>query len=132
MKMRSVESPQVRTPPPSTWSNCKVYGNQVFLSGITGRDLAGKVAGDGSMYAQSTCILEKIRHLIEAAGGRMNDIIKLTVYVTDIKQREEFWRARKEFFTGQFPCSTLVEVRALDAPAILIEIEAVGFIGAGE
>ncbi len=132
MKMRAVNSPKVKTPPPSTWSNCKVYGNQVYISGMTGRDVDGKVAGDGSMYAQSVCILERIKHLMEAAGGTINDVIKVTVYVTDIKQREEFWRARREFFSGEFPCSTLVEVRSLDAPAILIEIEAVGFIGAGD
>jgi enamine deaminase RidA (YjgF/YER057c/UK114 family) len=130
MKMRVVDSPKVKTPPPGTWSNCKVYGNQVYISGMTGRDLSGNVAGDGSVYAQSQCALERIKHLIEAAGGTMNDIIKITVYVTDIKQREQFWRARKEFFTGAFPCSTLVEVRALDSPNILVEVEAVGFIGA--
>lgn len=53
--------------------------------------------------------------------------------MTDIKQRGEVWKARREFFTGDFPCSTLVEVSALDLPGMLVEVEAEaeGFIGAG-
>jgi enamine deaminase RidA (YjgF/YER057c/UK114 family) len=62
----------------------------------------------------------------------MSDIVKVTIYVVDIKQNTEVWRARQEFFTGDFPCSTLVEVRSLATPEILVEIEAVAYIGAGK
>ncbi len=129
MKMRAVRSPKVPDPMRKTWSNCKVCGNQVFISGMVARDAAGNVSGD--MYAQSVRVFGKIRDLMEAAGGAMDDVIKVNIYVTDIRQREEVWRARAEFFGGDFPCSTLVEVRALAAPEILVEIEAVGFLGAG-
>jgi 2-iminobutanoate/2-iminopropanoate deaminase len=129
MKMRAVRSPKVPDPKPQTWSNCKVCGNQVFISGMVARDAAGNVSGD--MYAQSVRVFEKIRDLMQAAGGTMDDIIKVNIFVTDIRQRETVWRARAEFFSGDFPCSTLVEVRALAAPEILVEIEAVGFLGAG-
>ena len=67
---------------------------------------------------------------MEAAGGRVDDIVKVVVYVTDIKRREEFWKARRETFTGDFPVSTLVEVRALAAPELLVEVEAVAILGA--
>ncbi len=90
------------------------------------RSGAEMVGGD-SMYGQSRAILAKIKHLMEAAGGRMDDIVK--VFVTDIKRREEFWQARREFFSGDFPVSTLVEVRALAAPELLVEVAAV--LGAG-
>lgn len=50
---------------------------------------------------------------------------------TDISQRKEVWRAREQFFRGDFPCSTLVDVKALAIPALLVEINATGFIGAG-
>jgi enamine deaminase RidA (YjgF/YER057c/UK114 family) len=129
MKMRAVRSPKVPDPQPQTWSNCKVCGDQVFISGMVARDAGGQVAGD--MYAQSARIFEKIRDLMQAAGGAMDDVVKVTIFVTDIRRREEVWRARREFFTGDFPCSTLVEVRALASPEILVEIEAVGFLGAG-
>ena len=81
--------------------------------------------------AQAKAVFTKIKHLIEAAGGTMNDIIRVDIYVTDIKQREEVWKARKEFFTGDFPASTLVEVSALATPELLVEIEAIAHIGKG-
>jgi enamine deaminase RidA (YjgF/YER057c/UK114 family) len=52
-------------------------------------------------------------------------------FVTDIGLRKEVWRARHQFFSGDYPCSTLVEVSALATPELLVEINAVGFIGAG-
>jgi 2-iminobutanoate/2-iminopropanoate deaminase len=74
-------------------------------------------------------LAEPAKHMVEAAGGTMNDIIRLDIYVTDITQREGVWQARKEFFTGDFPASTLVEVRALATPQQHVEITATGFIG---
>ncbi len=130
MKMRRVTSPHVKEAAPGTWSNCRMHGHQVFIAGMTANDSAGGVLGDGSMYSQAKETFTKIRHLIEAAGGTMNDIIRLDIYVTDILQRDGVWRARKEFFTGDFPTSTLVEVRALATPKLLVEINAIGFIGA--
>ena len=82
------------------------------------------------MYEQAKATLTKIKHLIEEAGGRMDDIVKVNIFVTDIKRREEVWRARREFFTGDFPVSTLVEVSALATPELLVEIEAVAILGA--
>jgi enamine deaminase RidA (YjgF/YER057c/UK114 family) len=83
------------------------------------------------MYGQSKAIFEKIRHLMEAAGGRMDDIVKVVIFVTDIKRREDVWKARREAFSGDFPVSTLVEVRALAAPELLVEVEAIAVLGAG-
>ena len=76
-------------------------------------------------------IFGKIKSLIEAAGGKMSDVVTITVYVTDIRRREQVWRARKEFFTGDFPASTLVEVSKLADPAITVEINAIAHLGAG-
>ena len=83
-------------------------------------------------YEQAKIIFGKIRHLVEAAGGAMADVVKVTIYVVNIKQNTEVWRARQEFFIGDFPCSTLVEVRNLATPEILVEIEAIACIGAGK
>ena len=74
----------------------------------------------------------KIKGMVEAAGGAMADVVKITVYVTDIKNNTKVWAARREFFTGDFPASTLVEVSALAAPEILVEIEAIAHIGKGK
>ena len=129
MKMQRVTSPHVKEAPPETWSNCRVYGNQVFIAGMTAGDGKGGVLGDGSTYSQARETFGKIKHLIEAAGGTMNDVIRVDIYVTDITQREEVWKARREFFTGDFPTSTLVEVRALATPQLFVEVNAIGFLG---
>lgn len=124
-----IRSAQVADPPPQTWSNCLVVGNQVFVAGMTAR-VGNDLPGGASMYEQSRATLTKIQHLIEAAGGCMDDVVKVNIFVTDIRQREEVWRARRECFTGDFPVSTLVEVSALAAPELLVEIEAVAILGA--
>ena len=129
MKMQRVTSPKLAEPAPGTWSNCRVYGNQVFIAGMTASDGKGGVLGDGSMYGQAKEVFTKIRTMMEAAGGTMNDVIRLDIYVTDITQREGVWKARKEFFTGDFPTSTLVQVAALATPQQHVEITATGFIG---
>jgi len=131
MKMKSVNSEHVARPKPETWTNCKVVGDQVFFSGMTAHNQQGVIVGAGSIYEQAQHCFRKIQYLMEAAGGKINDVVKVNIYVTDITKREEVWKARREFFTGDFPCSTLVEVSALAPPGILVEVEAVGFLGAG-
>ena len=122
---KKISSAHVPDPPPQTWSNCLVVGNQVFVAGMVARGAEGAVGGD-SMYAQAQAIFAKMKHLMEAAGGTMDDIVKVLIFVTDIKRREEVWKARREVFSGDFPVSTLVEIRALAAPEFLVEIEAIG------
>ena len=90
------------------------------------------IAGGDDVYEQARLTFGKIKHIVEAAGGVMDDIIKVTIFVTDITRREEVWKARREFFTGDFPCSTLVEVSALARPGLAVEIEAHGFIGSSK
>jgi enamine deaminase RidA (YjgF/YER057c/UK114 family) len=121
-------SPEVSEPSPGTWSNCLVVGGIAYLAGMT----AGRGADLDDEYAQAKAIFTKIRQLVEAAGGGMADIVKVTIFVTDISQREKVWQARREFFTGNFPASTLVQVAALADPSLKVEIEAVAHIGASK
>lgn len=58
---------------------------------------------------------------MEAAGGKMDDVVKVTVFTTDMRYQPPIWKARQEFFTGDFPCSTLVCVSPLFLPELLIE-----------
>jgi len=124
-------TPEVPEPPAGTWSNCLVVNGIAYVAGMTARarDQAG---GLGDEYAQARAIFTKIRHLLEAAGGNMADVVKVTIFVTDITQREKVWQARREFFTGNFPASTLVQVAALADPSLKVEIEAVAHIGASK
>jgi enamine deaminase RidA (YjgF/YER057c/UK114 family) len=59
----------------------------------------------------------------------MADVVKVTIFLVDITKNTEVWKARREFFTGDFPASTLVEVRSLAGKETLVEIEAVAYLG---
>jgi len=124
-----VSSPQVAEPAPGLWSNAIRVGDVLHVSGMVSRANDGVTIQGANEYEQAKVIFAKIRHLVEAAGGTMGDVAKVTIYVTDISHNTEVWRARKEAFTGDFPASTLVEVSALAKPEILVEIEAVAYIG---
>ena len=126
-KRPRIPSPKVAEPPPQRWSNCLRVGDMVWVAGLTAR--TGDTVRGADEYEQSKTIFAKIRDLVEAAGGKMNDVVKVTIFVTNIANNTGVWKARAEFFTGDFPTSTLVEISALAAPELLVEIEAVAMIG---
>ena len=124
-------SPHVAEYPPGHWSNCLRVGDMVYVSGFTsrGNDLTTIQGKDG--YEQAKVIFTKIKHCLEAAGAKMHDVVKMVIYVTDMKENKGVWRARQEFFTGDFPTSTLVQVAALAGPEILVEITVEAHVGCG-
>ena len=129
MPKTRIYSPAVAEAPPGRWSNAIRAGEFLFISGQVSRSNDGKTIEGKGEYEQSVIIFTKIKNLVEAAGGTSADVVKVTIYVVDIKKNTEVWRARQEFFTGDFPASTLVQVAALGTPEVLVEIEAVAHIG---
>ena len=129
-RITRVTSPSAPEPAAGTWSNCLVVNGVAYVAGMIARGKDGKIV-DGDEYEQAKDIFAKIRNLVEAAGGTMADVVKVVIFVTDIKNREKVWKARREVFSGDFPVSTLVQVAALASPDIKVEIEAVAHIGAG-
>ena len=129
-RIARVTSPAAPEPAPGTWSNCLVVNGVAYVAGLVARGEDGK-AVQGDEYEQVKAIFAKMRGLIEAAGGSMADVVKVVIFVTDIKNREKVWAARREVFSGNFPVSTLVQVAALASPDIKVEIEAIAHIGAG-
>jgi 2-iminobutanoate/2-iminopropanoate deaminase len=123
-------SPEVAEPAPGTWSNCLVANGIAYVAGMIARGNDGKML-QGDEYEQARMIFAKIKSLIETAGGTMADVVKVTIFVTDITQREKVWKARREVFSGNFPASSLVQVAALAEPSVKVEIEAIAHIGAG-
>lgn len=132
LKQQRFISPKVAEYPPGHWSNCIRVGDQVWLSGFTARanDLKA-IHGVGSAYEQAKVIFGKIRDCLEAADATMADVVTMTIYVTDMADNKEIWRARQEFFSGDFPCSTLVQVASLANPEIKLEITAHAMAGSG-
>ena len=132
MKFERIRSPEAPELGPNSLSNCKKFGDQVFISGLLSWDENQDIIGTADAYAQAKNIFGAMKALMVAAGGKMNDVAKITVFVTDMRHQPDVWRARAEFFTGDFPCSTLVCVSQLFKPDALVEIEAIGVIGAGQ
>ena len=98
----------------------------IFLSGQVALDTQGKLVGKGDIETQTRQVLNNLKVLMEEAGGSMADIMKVTIYVTDMSQNtlEKTRRVRQEFFAENYPASTMVEVKSLVSPDWLIEIEA--------
>jgi enamine deaminase RidA (YjgF/YER057c/UK114 family) len=129
MTIRRVTSPDAPEPPPERWSNCLVVDGIAYVSGMVARGAPNLEKMDE--YEQAKVIFAKIKALLEAAGGKMADVVKVTIFVTNIKNNTKVWKARAEVFSGNFPASTLVQVAALASPEILVEIEAIAHLGKG-
>ena len=119
-----VRNAGVPEPTDGRFSNCLLIDGVAYIAGMTSRE--GK-----DVYAQASVIFGKIRQLVESAGGSMADVVRITVYVTDINQRQGVWKARQESFSSDFPTATTVQVVALADPAYQVEIDAVAHIGKG-
>ncbi|HNZ91404.1 MAG TPA: RidA family protein [Acidovorax sp.] len=124
-----VKSPEVDEAPPGRWSNAIRAGDFLYISGQVSREVRGQNIVGSTAYEQSHYIFTRIKHLVTAAGGNMDQIVKMVIYVTDMSENAEVWRARSEFFTGDFPTSTLVQVAALGKPEIKVEIETIAYLG---
>jgi 2-iminobutanoate/2-iminopropanoate deaminase len=131
MTRKRIFSDAAGEPPEGTWSNCLVADRHVYIAGMTSRSDEFNTIVGGNAYEQSKVIFDKIKALIEAAGGTMADIVKVNIFLADINDRQQVWEARREYFEGDFPVSTLLEISKLVHPDMLVEIEAVGVLGAG-
>ncbi|MDF3306423.1 RidA family protein [Rhodococcus sp. T2V] len=129
MRKQRFYSDAVREPSPGMWSNCLRIDNLILISGMTARGDDGETIVGDTEYDQSIVVFQKIKDLVEASGAVMDDVVKMTIYVTDIANNSQVWKARQEFFSGDFPACTLVQVAALAKPEILLEIEAVAVAG---
>lgn len=126
-RIRAQAVPDLAT---ATWSNGIRFGNEILMSGMTAHPATRDAEKPLTTYEQTLVVLGKIRALVEAGGGRLANVYKLVVYVTDIADKDEVGRARREFFAdvaangGAYPCSTLVAVSGLVFPELRVEIEA--------
>jgi len=103
-------------------------GVMVFVSGMTARGPDGKIAGIGDVEEQTRQVCENIKSALEAAGGSMDDVCRVDVYLRNIGDGERVNKVRRQFFPSPPPASTLVEVSKLASPEFLVQISAIAVI----
>lgn len=110
--------------PISHYTDAVRFGNLLFISGMTPTDASGAIVGD-DVAAQAEQIFVNMRRILDAAHASFADVLKVTVYMTNIEDRPKINPVRKKFFGAARPASTLVEVSALAIKGMKVEIEAV-------
>ncbi|HVL35271.1 MAG TPA: RidA family protein [Burkholderiales bacterium] len=103
-------------------------GRLVFISGMTARKPDGSIAGIGDIEAQTRQVCENLKSAVETAGGSMDDICRVDVFVRNIEHFEKIHKVRREYFKSPAPASTMVEVTKMVSPEYLIEINAIAVV----
>ena len=110
------------------YSRAVKVGNIIEVTGTVSVDENSLLVGKDDAYAQTKYILEKIRKVLQQAGGNLKDVVRTRMFVTDISRWEEYGKAHGEFFREIKPCTSMIEVKGLIAPEYLVEIEATAIL----
>ena len=111
--------------PISHYTDAVVAGKTIYVSGCGASDEAGKLVGRGDVTAQTRKTLDNMKIALAAAGGTLDDVVKVTVYLADVNDRQKVNEVRKEYFKDNKPASTLIQISRFAIDGMLIEIEAV-------
>jgi reactive intermediate/imine deaminase len=110
--------------PLSHYTDAVRWGDMLFVSGIAPLDKEGRLAGEDAV-TQTRQIFKNMKLILDAAGAKFSDVLRVTVYLTDVNDRKAINPVRKEYFGDAKPASTLIEVSALAGPGMKVEIEAI-------
>lgn len=105
------------------YSRAVRVGSRIYLTGTTATDENGDIIGENDGYLQTVQVIRNIERALKQAGASLETVVRTRMFVTDISRWQEYGRAHREFFGTIRPCATMVEVRALIDPRMLIEIE---------
>jgi 2-iminobutanoate/2-iminopropanoate deaminase len=130
MPKREVTSDSIRKPI-GVFSQATVTearGRLVFISGMTARQADGSIAGIGNIEVQTRQVCENIKAAVEGAGGTLDDVCRVDVFVRNMEHFDTIHKVRREYFKPPLPASTMVEVTKMVSPDYLIEINAIAVI----
>ena len=127
-----MDAQQIKTQPdpfePFLISQAYRVGDLVMTSGQAAIDLNGALVGVGDFDAQAEQVFANLAAVLEAAGSSMEQIVKVTIYLTDMSNFPKIVALRQKHFTAPYPADTIVEVRSLALPELEIEIEATALV----
>src|SRR5207244_4239114 len=103
-------------------------GRTIYVAGQVALDKSGTVVGKGEFAAQTTQVFENLKLALAAVGATFDNLVKVTTYVTDMSQIQSLRDIRAKYYGKLPPASTLVEIRKLAHPDLMIEIEAIAVI----
>lgn len=104
-------------------------GDVLHLSGQAAIDERGEIVGAGDFDAQAEQTFRNLQRVLEIGGSSMEQIVKVTIYLTDMGNFPKILELRERHFTPPYPADTIVEVSALGLPELMIEIEAIALVG---
>ncbi len=130
MPKHQITSPKLARPSGhfSQATMIEAKGRLVFLSGMTARKADGTMAGIGDIEVQTRQVCENLKAAIEAAGGTMDDICRVDVYIRNMEHFDAIHKVRRQYFNPPAPASTMVEVTKMTSPEALIEISAIAVL----
>ena len=105
-----------------------VDSTTLYLAGQLARDEQGQTVGVGDIRAQTEQVIKNLRTILRSEGADLENLVKVTVYTTDMRFFDAIAEVRRRYFTGNLPASTIVEVSKLAQPDLLIEIEGVAVL----
>ncbi|MDA0995149.1 MAG: RidA family protein [Proteobacteria bacterium] len=113
---------------PTAYSHVVRHGNLLFLAGQVSTDADGNVIGEGNMGMQVRQVLENMRKVLASQAADFSNVVKITIYTTDIDAYRETGDIRREYWGDIAPASTLVQIDRLARPVFLVEIEATAIV----
>jgi len=128
MSFSTIAAPEARPVANYKMATRMEGGRLLYISGQVAWDTSGNLVGKGDVRAQARQTFENLRGVLQAAGGDLQNLMKITTYITKLENFPAVAEARSAVFQGELPASTLIVVKSLFHPDFLIEVEGVAAV----
>lgn len=130
--MSAIQAHRIKTDPdpmePFRLAQGYRVGNIAYLSGVASISAEGEIVGEGDFDAQADQVFKNLQQVLAAAGSGLDQVFKVTIYLTDMANFPKMVELRGKWFSAPYPADTILEVRSLALPALMIEIDAMALI----